>query len=136
MKNIAITENHLYGKAYAKGKSCAGKFAVVYVLKDTANGKFRRADPMHRPLNRLGWTVGKKIGGAVERSRAKRLIRESYRLIEKEKGDSLSHGYLLVIAARVRINEAKCPEVQADLERSFRKLGLLNGGSCETPAVK
>lgn len=136
MKNIAITENHLYGKAYSKGKSSAGRYVVVYALKDTANARLRRADPMHRPLNRLGWTVGKKIGGAVERSRAKRLIRESYRLIEKEKGGLLTHGYLLVIAARTRILEAKCPEVRADIERSLYKLGLLRKPDEKNTSVK
>ncbi len=125
MKNTAIKENHLYGKAYTKGKSQAGKYVVVYILKDTKNSRFVKADPCHRPLNRLGWSVGKKIGGAVERSRAKRLLRESYRLIEKEKGTLLSHGYLLILAARVRINGAGCQQVREDIEKSMIKLGIL-----------
>ena len=124
MKNTPLTEDHLFRKAYAKGKSAAGKYAVVYVLKDTANARLRRADPLHRPFNRLGLTVGKKIGGAVCRTRARRLLREAYRQISAEAGDRLAHGNLLVIAARVRITEAKEQEVQADLRRTFEKLGL------------
>ena len=128
MKNTPLKEDHLFRKAYAKGKSAAGKFAVVYVLKDTANARFRRADPLHRPFNRLGLTVGKKVGGAVERSRARRLLREAYRQIQKTAGEKLAYGNLLVIAARVRITEAKEQEVEADLRRTFGKLGLLAGG--------
>lgn len=133
MKNTPLTEDHLFRKAYAKGKSAAGKYAVVYVLKDTANGRIRRADPLHRPFNRLGLTVGKKIGGAVERSRARRLLREAYRQISKEAGDRLSHGFLLVIAARIRITEAKEQEVQADLRRTFEKVGLLKQTAKKNP---
>ena len=76
MKNTPITENFLYQKAYAKGRRQAGRYTAVYILRDLKNRRFVRSDPLHRPLNRLGVTVGKKTGGAVERSRAKRLIRE------------------------------------------------------------
>ncbi len=125
MKNTPITENFLYQKAYAKGRRQAGRYTAVYILRDLKNRRFVRSDPLHRPLNRLGVTVGKKTGGAVERSRAKRLIRESYRLIEKEHGGELEHGYLVVIAARQSIAGAGCGEVRKDLERSFSKLGIL-----------
>ena len=137
MKNTPITENHLFQKAYSKGSSCPGRYVVVYVLKDLANRRFSRADPLHRPLNRLGLTVGKKIGGAVERVRARRLMREAYRLIEKDSDPGLRHGYLVVLAARGRINGASMPQVREDLEKSFAKLGMTekrsdagwNGGS-------
>lgn len=128
MKNTPITENHLYQKAYAKGKSAVGKYVVVYVLKDKTNYRFRRADPLHRPLNRLGLTVGKKLGGAVERNRAKRLMREAYRNVSDEYGEKLGHGFLVVLAARTRILSAKTPQVKDDLLNSFRRLGIVSGG--------
>lgn len=128
MKNTPITENHLYQKAYAKGKSAVGKYVVVYVLKDKANYRFRRADPLHRPLNRLGLTVGKKLGGAVERNRAKRLMREAYRTVSDELGEKLGHGFLVILAARTRILSAKTPEVKEDLQNLFRRLGMIAGG--------
>ena len=34
MKNIAVKENHLYNKAYAKGKRFFGRLVRVYVLRD------------------------------------------------------------------------------------------------------
>ena len=60
MKNTPIKENHLYQKAYAKGKSAPGKYVAVYTLPDRQNHRYVKADPCHRPLNRLGLTTGKR----------------------------------------------------------------------------
>ena len=125
MKNTPITENHLFKKAYSKGAKAAGRYTVVYLLKDLANKKYVKADPLHRPVNRLGLTVGKKIGGAVERSRARRLMRESYRLILADPAFEVSTGFLLVISARSAINGAGCDDVKSDLVASMRRLGVL-----------
>ncbi len=58
---------------------------------------------------RLGVVASRKIGGAVQRSRAKRLLRELYRRGERPAGD-------LVLIARHGIQEASWP----DLERAYR----------------
>lgn len=123
MKNTPIKENHLYQKAYAKGKSAPGKYVAVYTLPDRQNHRYVKEDPLHRPLNRLGLTTGKKIGGAVVRSRARRLMREAYRLIENE--NTVVHGNLVVIAARARIAEAKMQDVKKDLLWCMKRLGLI-----------
>lgn len=123
MKNTSITENHLYQKAYRRGRSAVGRYIAVYVLRDRNNAKFVSADPCHRPLNRLGLTTGKKIGGAVVRSRARRLMREAYRLLERD--GRVSHGYLLVIAARARIAEVGMNEVRDELCELLSALGVL-----------
>ena len=129
MKNTPIKENHLYQKAYAKGKSAPGKYVAVYTLPDRQNYRFVKADPCHRPLNRLGLTTGKKIGGAVVRSRARRLMREAYRLIEDEQ--TLVYGNLVVIAARAKIADAKMQDVKKDMLWCFKRVGLI-----EKPAPK
>ena len=126
MKNTPIKENHLYQKAYAKGKSAAGKYVAVYTLPDRQNHRFVKADPCHRPLNRLGLTTGKKIGGAVVRSRARRLMREAYRLIEDE--GLLLHGNLIVIAARAKIADASMQDVKKDLRKCLSRVGLIATG--------
>ena len=74
MKLPAITENHLYSKAYARGKKFVGRFVVVYVLVDYAASKLQKANPTKEKINRVGITVTKKLGTAVVRSRAKRII--------------------------------------------------------------
>ena len=123
MKNTPIKENHLYQKAYRKGKSAAGKYVAVYTLPDRQNYRFVKADPCHNPLNRLGLTTGKKIGGAVVRSRARRLMREAYRLIEDEQ--KLVYGNLLVIAARAKIADAKMQDVKKDMLWCLKRVGLV-----------
>jgi ribonuclease P protein component len=126
MKNTPIKENHLYQKAYAKGKSAPGKYVAVYTLPDRQNHRYVKADPCHRPLNRLGLTTGKKIGGAVVRSRARRLMREAYRLIEDE--GLLLHGNLIVIAARAKIADASMQDVKKDLRKCLSRVGLIATG--------
>ncbi|MBQ4141505.1 MAG: ribonuclease P protein component [Clostridia bacterium] len=123
MKNTPIKENHLFQKAYRNGKSQAGKYVAVYTLPDRQSHRFMKADPCHRPLNRLGLTTGKKIGGATVRSRARRLMREAYRLIEAE--NEIVYGNLLVIAARARIADAKMQDVKRDLTKCLKQLGLI-----------
>ena len=83
MKNIAIRENHLYNKAYRKGKSYVGRTVAVYVLRDLAADKLAKANPEKVRVNRVGLSVSKKVGGAVQRNRARRVIRRAFWEIEK-----------------------------------------------------
>lgn len=124
MKEIAITENHLYGKAYAKGKRAVTDTVVIYVLPDYRKKDYVKYSPDRiTPINRFGITVSKKIGGAVERNRAKRVIREAYRAIRKEK--RIMVGYLVVVAAREAAVREKTAKVKVDMEKAFRKLGMI-----------
>lgn len=120
MKNIAITENHLYNKAYRQGKRFVGKYTAIYVLRDFAAARLKKEHPQKLFVNRLGLTVSKKIGGAVERNRAKRVIRAAY---DTER-DGLKTGFLIVISAREAINDAKSTDVARELEFAFSKLEM------------
>ena len=120
MKNIAIKENHLYNKAYRNGKRFVGKYTAVYVLRDYAAGKLKREHPQKRFVNRLGLSVSKKIGGAVERNRAKRIMRAGYDALR----DRLKTGNLIVISARGAIVGKKSGDVERELRSAFTKLEL------------
>ena len=120
MKNVAIKENHLYNKAYKRGKRSVGKYTAVYVLRDLKAHRVMLENPQKKYLNRLGIAVTKKIGNAVTRNRAKRIIRAAYRAIESE----LSTGQLVVISARAAICGVKSTDVERELREAFKNLDM------------
>ncbi|MBQ9778153.1 MAG: ribonuclease P protein component [Clostridia bacterium] len=122
MKSYAIKEHHLYNKAFAKGQRAVGKLVAVYVLKDYAAKRLMLANPEKKYFNRVGLSVGKRIGGAVQRNRAKRLLREGYRAV-REAG--LKTGYLVILAAREQINGKKAGDVEKELFSAFARLDML-----------
>ena len=121
MKEIAIRENHLYNKTYTRGKRFVGKYVAVYVLKDLAAKRLKKENPSKEYINRFGISVSKKIGGAVCRNRAKRIIRAAYRV----HSDKLYTGYLIVVSARGAIVGKKTQDVEAELFRAFEKLEMI-----------
>ena len=124
MKHIAIGENHLYSKTYAKGKKFVGKHVIVYVLKDYRAIKLQNAHPEKLMVNRIGLTVSKKLGHAVVRSRIKRILREGLRQTEKKY--CIEKGYLVVLVARPSCTEAKSTAIAHDIEKAFKMLKLIN----------
>ena len=120
MKNLAIKEHHLYNKAYRKGRSYVGKLVTVYVLRDFTAEKLKNANPEKKYVNRVGLAVSKKLGGAVARNRAKRLIRAGYDRVKP----NVRTGNLIVIGARGAILGKKSTQVAVELETAFRTLGL------------
>lgn len=122
MKQYAIKEHHLYNKTFSKGQRAVGKMMAVYVLRDYAAKRIMQANPQKEYLNRVGLSVGKKIGTAVYRNRAKRLLREGYRAVQ-ERG--VAKGYLIVLAAREEIAGKKAQDVQREMLYLFRRLSLL-----------
>lgn len=121
-KLYSLCENHLFSKAYRKGRCDANKYVAVYALKNYEKTPSRSFAP-----TRLGITVNKKLGGAVRRSRVKRMIRAAYR----ENMPLLKNGYLVIVAARGAVfdKSVKSTAVAEKMRTSFEKLGLLVGTS-------
>ncbi len=124
MKFRAICENHLYAKAYSRGRRYVGGAVAVYVLPDYRAEKIRRARPQKDKINRIGLTVSKKLGGAVVRTRVRRILREAYRQVISE--TSLRPGHLIVVAAREPAVHMKSTRLVPELRRAFERLQLFS----------
>lgn len=105
-QTVSMKESHLFRRLYAKGKSAAGSCVAVYVRR---NGQNR---------NRLGLTVGTKVGKAVRRNKVRRRIREAYRIHEHQ----LSTGWDIVVVARVKAAFVSYAQIERELLRLLDKL--------------
>ena len=124
MKHIAISENHLYSKTYAKGQKFVAKNVIVYILRDLKAKKLMEANPQKKYVNRVGITVSKKLGKAHTRNRVKRILREGLR--QTEKSFETKKGNLIVLVARNSAVLAKTQDIAYDIERAFKALNLIN----------
>ncbi|HUE36230.1 MAG TPA: ribonuclease P protein component [Candidatus Acidoferrum sp.] len=70
---------------------------------------------------KLGVVTSRKIGGAVQRARARRLLRESFRLHQHE----FTQPVELILLARNSIAGKKFVEVEKDFLATLRRAGLI-----------
>ena len=108
---LPLKENHLFSKAYARGKSEVSKLCAVYIMRN-----FKK-NPDGSPMKtKLGITVNRKLGKACKRNRVKRLIREAYR----ENYKYIKAGYIMIIAARAA---AFAPHIKAqDMTKALKTI--------------
>ncbi len=90
-----LKTNSDFRRAYARGKSYTNPALVMYVRKNRAGSC------------RIGITASKKIGNAVQRNRARRVIREAFRQINLP----LRGHYDLVFVARTKTVFKKSTEI-------------------------
>ena len=104
---VKLKENYSFRRAYKKGKSLVCPYFVIYAVK-TRRGV------------RLGITAGKKLGCAVKRNRAKRVITAAFR----ECLPNIPSGYDFVIVARSRILDIKSTAAAASMRALLRSAGI------------
>jgi ribonuclease P protein component len=109
--------NKEFKTAYYWGKSAGGSLLVSYVRQA------KRLPGGVLAATRYGITAGKKVGGAVQRNRARRLIREAYRLLVKE--GRIRPGLDIVFVARADCVKAMMPQVQRQMRGQLDKLGAM-----------
>jgi ribonuclease P protein component len=98
-----------FDRVYREGRSHASRYLVVY--------SFPREEERDRDP-RLGVSVGRKVGGAVERNRVKRLLRDAFWAV----ADELPEGHDFVIVARPDAGELASREGEPGVERALREL--------------
>jgi ribonuclease P protein component len=96
-----------FAKARAQGQRCVSGCLIANVLRTGRAGS-----------SRLGVVTSKKIGNAVHRSRARRLLRETFRLHQHELAGPMD----VVLVARNSIANKKLADVERDFLRALRQL--------------
>ncbi|MEO8260654.1 MAG: ribonuclease P protein component [Acidobacteriota bacterium] len=106
-QNERIRRRPEFKQVYDKGTRIHGRYSTIFVLPNTQG------------VGRLGIAATKKIGGAVERNRAKRLIREIFRR------NKIASGFDVVVVPRRELLQASLSAIEADyrstLERRLRQ---------------
>ena len=109
MKLKAVNNNREFLRAYKRGKGYVDSLVVMYVIKNRYG------------FTRFGITSSKKVGNAVRRNRARRVIRQSVRNI----GFDMTQGYDIILVARAKTAYVKQQQVEAQLRILAKQAGLI-----------
>ena len=104
----ALKLNHIFRRLYATSGQ-ANAYLVLYARRNRT------------ATNRVGVTVGKKLGHAVIRNRVRRRLREVYRLNE----DRFLPGWDIVVVARSRCIKADFGKLTQAYLSLAEKAGIL-----------
>lgn len=108
-KILTLKENRDFKRLYRSKTSFVSPTLVTYLIRNNSG------------TVRYGITIGKKIGNAVKRSRARRVIRAAFREIYPE----ISQGCDVVFVARGKTPYVKSTAVKTDMYRHFSQAGLI-----------
>ena len=119
-KTVVIKRNNDYIRLYRRGKNAVSGVLVTYCSHN------------RRGKNRIGITASKKVGGAVQRNRAKRVIRAAYTTLEPQ----LPQGWDFIFVARSRTAHCKMQSVRDSMEQQIRELTAPRTPSAGAPGAK
>jgi ribonuclease P protein component len=100
------------------GRSHAHPLVVLIACPRPAPSHSSESTP---PPSRIGFAAGKRVGAAVARNRAKRLLREAARA----RYPDLAPGWELVFIARAPLAKVKLPEAQQAVDNLLQRAHVL-----------
>ncbi len=106
-KRRRLSRSAEFDRAYRHGRSHANRYLVLYVFP---------SDEGHGP--RLGVSAGRRVGGAVERNRVKRTLREAFGACAGE----LPSGFDYVLSARPEAADLARRRGSSGMEETLREL--------------
>jgi len=101
--NERIRRRADFQQVYGKGVRIHGRYSTIFVL------------PNNQGIGRLGIAATKKLGDAVRRNRAKRLIREVFRR------NKIAPGLDVVVVPRRELLEASLTALEADYRNTLER---------------
>ncbi|MBQ8795621.1 MAG: ribonuclease P protein component [Clostridia bacterium] len=109
---ITLCDAWAFRRAYRQGKSFVAPELVTYVIKNKQNNL------------RIGITTGKKIGKAVLRSRARRVIRAAFREVMND-SELLKSGFDVVFVARGKTPYIKSTALSKVMKKQLKESSLI-----------
>ncbi|XVG95904.1 ribonuclease P protein component [Eubacteriales bacterium KG127] len=110
LKKTVLRNKKNFFKIYSKGKSIGDRYIVLFYKKN------------HLPYSRKAFLASKKVGNSVKRNRARRLMKESVRLLDFE----IPQGYDFIFIARNTINDKSYNDVSRSVRSAIKRSGVLN----------
>ena len=118
-----LSKNADFQRVYRQGRSASSRHLVVYAFpRDDGQDELPGPPAESTGEIRLGVSVGRRVGGAVERNHVKRLLREAFWSLE----DRLPPTHDYVIVARPGVAEIADARglagIRQDIEGLVREL--------------
>lgn len=122
MKSQPLKFNYEFSRVYKRGSFATCKHLSLHVFK-RYKGLKHNETVIPFDMKRVGFCANKKQLGAVGRNRARRLMREAYRLME----DRIPDGNDLVFTLRSSASVPEYSVIEKEMETNLTRLGLLSG---------
>lgn len=110
LKKDILRRKDEFSSIYKRGKSIGERYIVLFYKKNGLS------------YNRIAFLASKKVGNSVERNRARRLMKENYRLLK----NNIKSGYDLIFIARNTINNRKAQDVNKSMVNALFKSKLMD----------
>jgi ribonuclease P protein component len=120
-RDFRLTRSTDLKRVRNNGKSYAHPLVVLIALRSTEDRLREVSHSGEAPRSGVGVIAGRSVGGAVQRNRTKRLLREAMRALLPV----LRPGWDLILIARQPLLKATFQQAQAALSQLMRRADLL-----------